>query len=90
MLAVRMLMNTSYCAVPVRTVGEQAYRIRELRVRFYRADMLFKPSPEAADDYLRGVVKAAGPETAATVVPDVLAALRNGAASSFKRRWARS
>ena len=33
-------------AVPVRTVGEQAYRIRELRVRFFRADMMFKPSPE--------------------------------------------
>ena len=33
-------------AVPVRTVGEQAYRIRELRVRFFRADMMFKPSHE--------------------------------------------
>ena len=33
-------------AVPVRTVGEQAYRIRELRVRFFKADMMFKPSPE--------------------------------------------
>ena len=33
-------------AVPVRTVGEQAYRIRELRVRFFKADMMFKPSHE--------------------------------------------
>ena len=33
-------------AVPVRTVGEQPYRIRELRVRFFRADMMFKPPPE--------------------------------------------
>ncbi len=65
-------------AVPVRTVGEQAYRIRELRVRFYRADMMFKPSPEAADEYLKGVVNAAGKESSSAVVPDVLTALRNG------------
>jgi hypothetical protein len=32
--------------VPVRTVGEQAYRIREFRVRFYQADMMFQPTPE--------------------------------------------
>lgn len=32
--------------VPVRTVGEHAYRIREFRVRFYRADMMFQPTPE--------------------------------------------
>lgn len=76
-------MSTASCAVPVRTVGEQAYRIRELRVRFYRADMLFKPSPEAADEYLRGVVNAAGRESAVTVVPDALAALHNGASSGF-------
>lgn len=64
--------------MPVRTVGEQAYRIRELRVRFYRADMMFKPSPEAADEYLKGVVNAAGKESSSAAAPDVLTALRNG------------
>ncbi len=64
--------------MPVRTVGEQAYRIRELRVRFFRADMMFKPSPEAADEYLKGVVNTAGKESSSTAVPDVLSALRNG------------
>ena len=72
------LMWPMCCAVPVRTVGEQAYRIRELRVRFFRADMMFKPSPEAADEYLKGVVNAAGRESSSTAVPDVLTALRNG------------
>ena len=52
-------------------------------MRFYRADMLFKPSPEAADEYLRGVVNAAGRESTVTVVPDALAALRNGASSGI-------
>lgn len=73
-----MLMVPFSHAVPVRTVGEQAYRIRELRVRFYQADMMFKPSPEAADEYLKGVVNAAGKESSSAAVPDVLTALRKG------------
>ncbi len=83
-------MSVCYFAVPVRTVGEQAYRIRELHVRFFRAEMLFKPSPEAADEYLRGVVNAAGRESTATAVPDVLAALRSGVSSDLKHQRARS
>ena len=47
-------------------------------MRFFRADMMFKPSPEAADEYLKGVVNAAGKESSSTAVPDVLTALRNG------------
>ena len=73
-----MLMVPFFHTVPVRTVGEQAYRIRELRVRFYQADMMFKPSPEAADEYLKGVVNAAGKESSSAAVPDVLTALRKG------------
>ena len=64
--------------MPVRTVGEQAFRIRELRVRFFRADMMFKPSPEVADEYLKSVVNTAGNDSGSAAVPDVLTALRNG------------
>ena len=35
-------------AVPVRTVGEQAYRIREFRVRFHQADMMFQPPADVS------------------------------------------
>lgn len=34
-------------AVPVRTVGEQSYRIRELQLRLHYASSLFQPAPEA-------------------------------------------
>ena len=33
--------------MPVRTVGEQSYRIRELQLRLHYASSLFQPAPEA-------------------------------------------
>ncbi|KAK9916791.1 hypothetical protein WJX75_007099 [Coccomyxa subellipsoidea] len=65
-------------SVPVRTVGEHAYRIREFRVRFYRADMMFQPTPEAADEYLKGFLNAAAKESHSVEIPDVMAALQSG------------
>ncbi|BDA40386.1 probable trafficking protein particle complex subunit 8 [Coccomyxa sp. Obi] len=65
-------------SVPVRTVGEHAYRIREFRVRFYKADMMFQPPLEAADEYLKGVLNTAAKESHAVEIPDVMAALQSG------------
>ena len=33
-------------AVPVRTVGEQSYRIKELKLRFYNCQNMFAPKDE--------------------------------------------
>ncbi len=33
-------------AVPVRTVGEQSYRIKELKLRFYNCQNIFAPKEE--------------------------------------------
>ncbi|KAK9825400.1 hypothetical protein WJX81_000447 [Elliptochloris bilobata] len=65
-------------SVPVRTVGEQSYRIRELKLRLHYASSLFQPTPEAAEEYLQGVVKAATQGCESEPAPDIAACLRKG------------
>ena len=36
----------AHVAVPVRTVGEQSYRIREFRLRFFSSSTMYQPSRE--------------------------------------------
>eukprot|EP00884_Botryococcus_braunii_P008616 jgi/Botrbrau1/17756/Bobra.0127s0015.1 len=42
-----------HLSAPVRTVGEHAYRIRELCLRFYASSTIYQPSEEAADEFLK-------------------------------------
>ena len=39
-------LNSLSGAVPVRTVGEHAYRIKELRLRFYEGSAMYQPSAQ--------------------------------------------
>ena len=47
--------NTVLRAVPVRSAGETAYRIREFRLRFFAASTIFQPSPEASPAFVQGI-----------------------------------
>ena len=42
-------------AVPVRTVGEQSYRIKEFRLRFFDSGSMFQPSQEVRSRRRRSV-----------------------------------
>jgi len=42
--------------IPVRTVGEQSYRVTELTVRVYAAEDIHQPSFEVAEEHLRTVM----------------------------------
>ena len=64
-------------AVPVRTPAEHPLRLHSWRLRFYSADTMFQPAPEAADAYLREVLSAAASDAASSEVPDVEALLSN-------------
>ncbi|KAK9823583.1 hypothetical protein WJX72_003982 [[Myrmecia] bisecta] len=65
-----------HLSVPVRTVGDTAYRIKEFRLRFFASADMFQPSQEAADEYLKGVVSASATEHKAHEAQDVLQALK--------------
>lgn len=39
-------MGAACPAVPVRTVGEQSYRIKELKLRFYNCQTMYAPKDE--------------------------------------------
>ena len=43
---------TLHYAVPVRTVGEQSYRIKELKLRFYHCQNMFAPRDEVGQHML--------------------------------------
>ncbi|KAL4852692.1 Trafficking protein particle complex subunit 8 [Chlorella vulgaris] len=66
---IRQLNGT--VGVPVRTPAEHPLRLHSWRLRFYTAETMFQPAPEAADEYLRGVLSAAASEVAGSDVPDL-------------------
>lgn len=41
-------MGAACPAVPVRTVGEQSYRIKELKLRFYNCQTMYAPKDEVS------------------------------------------
>lgn len=55
-------------AVPVRTPAEHPLRLHSWRLRFYAAQTMFQPSPEAADAHLRGVVSSAAADCGSSEV----------------------
>ena len=57
--------------MPVRTPAEHPLRLHSWRLRFYSADTMFQPAPEAADAYLREALSAAASEVASREVPDL-------------------
>lgn len=63
--------------MPVRTPAEHPLRLHSWRLRFYSANTMFQPAPEAADAYLRDVLSAAASEAASSEVPDLEALLHN-------------
>ncbi|KAK9833051.1 hypothetical protein WJX74_005623 [Apatococcus lobatus] len=65
-----------HLSVPVRTVGEHSYRIKELRLRFYEASAIYQPAPKVAEDHLCAVLSNAA--TDVSHAPDLLAALKKG------------
>jgi hypothetical protein len=65
------VISPPWSAVPVRTPAEHPLRLHSWRLRFYTAETMFQPAPEAADEYLRGVLSAAASEVAGSDVPDL-------------------
>ncbi|DBA74127.1 hypothetical protein WJX77_012500 [Trebouxia sp. C0004] len=68
----------NHLSVPVRTVGEQSYRIKELKLRFYNCQNMFAPKEEDANAYLDKVLTEAATTVAADSAPDVPTDLTKG------------
>ncbi|GIL54165.1 hypothetical protein Vafri_9740 [Volvox africanus] len=74
----RPYSNVYQLNVPVR-VGEASVRIQDLRIRFYDAATLYQPPPEAIEDQLQEVLKAAAQRHARLEpVPDLLQRFMSG------------
>ncbi|KAL3147776.1 hypothetical protein ABBQ32_002510 [Trebouxia sp. C0010 RCD-2024] len=86
-----------HLSVPVRTVGEQSYRIKELKLRFFSCQNMYAPRDEDANAYLDRILSEAGARVSTDSAPDAPSDISKGQLSlqtpwfdTYKREFLRT
>ncbi|KAK9805365.1 hypothetical protein WJX73_007226 [Symbiochloris irregularis] len=75
-----------HLSVPVRTVGDTSYRIRELQLRFFHSQTMTQPSREVADEHLHQLLNTLAKEHVDNEPTSMVHLLRKGSLS-YQTPW---